>query len=56
MTEMIQFSRREIRLRSGLQRGSAPINTPVVAAKAGGITAEQLVRWKRAEKPIETIG
>ena len=54
ITEMMQFSKRELRLRAGLKRG--PINAPEVAPKAGGLTAEQLIRWKKSEKPIEIIG
>jgi hypothetical protein len=48
----MRFSKRELRLRAGLKRGSAPFSAPEI----GVLTAEQLIRWEKSEKPIEIIG
>jgi hypothetical protein len=54
--EMMQFSKRKVRKRSGLKRGSAPISKPTSHSETGKLGPDDLKRWKKREKPIEIIG
>jgi hypothetical protein len=54
--EMMQFSKREVRKRAGLKRGSNGIERPATYAETGKLGADDLKRWRKPEKPIEIIG
>jgi hypothetical protein len=54
--EAMRLSKKEVRKRAGLARGSAQIAAPASPVETGKLGADDLKRWRKPEKPVEIIG